>query len=638
MGADLRPAKAKETTPITGATQRVRQVRLRTSGASVQHLTGGALLVRADEALGAYPKVLTDRLTHWAKVAPDRICAAKREAGGGWRRLTYAQVLAAVRSIGQALLDRGLSADRPVVILSENDLEHLLLMLAGQHVGIPTAHLSPVYSLVSKDFTQLRHLLNLLTPGLIFASSGQRYRRAIEAVVYEELELVVTSAPDSGQKATLFSELAATPATSSVEAAHEQIDTDDVAKILFTSGSTGMPKGVINTHRMLCSNQQQIAQVFCFLQDEPPVLVDWLPWNHTFGGNHNIGISLYNGGSYYIDDGKPGPEFIRESVHNLREIATTAYFNVPKGYEDLLPHLRADRRFRETFFSRLRLLFYAAAGLSQPVWNAYRELALEACGERVIMVTGLGATETAPMAIQTTWETDQAGIIGIPIPGVEAKLVKQGDKLEMRVRGPNITPGYWRQPQLTQQAFDEEGFYKLGDAVRFLDPNDVNKGFVFDGRLSEDFKLATGTRVSVGPLRARILSYFAPFVRDVVIAGYDRDDVGMLIFADLDACRAICPDLSSGIPAGEILNHAAVRTRFQTLLEGFAAESTGSSRRVVRAILLEEPPSLDGGEVTDKGSLNQRKVLERRAALVEELYAPKSSLRIFRIHGASPGP
>jgi feruloyl-CoA synthase len=295
MGADRHPVKAKESTPITGATQRVRQVRLRTSGASVLHLSGGALLVRADEALGPYPKVLTDRLTHWAKVAPDRICAAKREAGGEWRRQTYAQALAAARSIGQALLDRGLSADHPVVILSENDLEHLLLMLAGQHVGIPTAHLSPVYSLVSKDFTQLRHLLNLLTPGLIFASSGRRYRRAIEAVVNEELELVVTGAPPGGRKATLFNELAATTATSSVEAAHEQIDTDDVAKILFTSGSTGMPKGVINTHRMLCSNQQQIAQVFCFLQDEPPVLVDWLPWNHTFGGNHNIGISLYNG-------------------------------------------------------------------------------------------------------------------------------------------------------------------------------------------------------------------------------------------------------------------------------------------------------------------------------------------------------
>jgi feruloyl-CoA synthase len=633
MGADLQPG-AKHTSSVAAKTQRVRQVRLRSSGASIQRLTRGASMLRADEALGTYPKVLTDRLIHWAKVAPDRICTAKRQSDGGWRQLTYAQVMAAVRSVGQALLDRGLSGDRPVAILSENDLEHLLLMLAGQHVGIPTAHLSPVYSLVSKDFVQLRHLLNLLTPGLVFVSNGERYRRAIEAVVSEELELVVTSGAPSGRHVTLFTQLAARTATSAVDAAHERIGPDDVAKILFTSGSTGTPKGVINTHRMLCSNQQQIAQVFCFLQDEPPILVDWLPWNHTFGGNHNIGISLYNGGTFYIDDGRPGAESILETVRNLKEIAPTAYFNVPKGYEDLLRHLRADRHLRETFFSRLRLLFYAAAGLSQPVWNAYRELAQETCGERVIMVTGLGATETAPMAIQTTWETDQAGVIGIPIPGVEAKLVPRGAKLEVRVRGPNITPGYWRRPELTQQAFDDEGFYKLGDAVRFLDPKDVNKGLVFDGRLSEDFKLATGTWVSVGSLRARVLSSFAPFVRDVVVTGHDRDEVGMLIFADLDACRSICSDLSPRASAAEVLRHSAVRARFHSLLEGFAAESTGSSRIATRAILLEEPPSLDDGEVTDKGSLNQGKVLERRAGLVEELYSSESSPRILRIKKA----
>ena len=283
-----------------------------------------------------------------------------------------------------------------------------------------------------------------------------------------------------------------------------------MAKFLLTSGSTAMPKAVINTHRMITSNQQMIAQVFGFLQEEPPVLVDWLPWNHTFGGNHNIGIAIYNGGTLYIDDGKPGPEGMHETVRNLREIATTAYFNVPKGYEELLPALRADRELRETFFSKVRLLFYAGAGLSQPVWDAYRELAVETCGERVIMATGLGATETAPMAVQTTWETDRAGIIGLPIPGVEAKLVPEGRKLEMRVRGPNVTPGYWRQPELTAKSFDEEGFFRMGDAVRFLDEHDVSKGMVFDGRLAEDFKLSSGTWVSVGPLRARILgSFFA---------------------------------------------------------------------------------------------------------------------------------
>ena len=608
----------------------MRPVRLRTSGASIEHRADGTVLVRSDEPLGAYPKALTDRLMHWAEVSPDTVCVAKRQgASGEWKRLTYAEVLDAVRRIGQALLNRGLFVERPAVILSENDLEHFLLMLAGQHVGIPTAHISPVYSLVSQDFTQLGHIFEKLTPGIVFASSGERYGRAIEAVVSERTELVMTRDPLAGRESTMFAELAATEPTSAVEAAHKQIDPDKPAKFLFTSGSTGMPKGVINTHRMICCNLQQIAQVFCFLEDEPPVLVDWLPWNHTFGGNHNTGIALYNGGTFYIDDGKPGPGLIGETVRNLREISTTVYFNVPKGYEDLLPFLRSDRQIRETFFKRLRLLFYAGAGLSQHVWDAYREMAVETCGERVMMVTGLGATETAPMAIQTTWDTEQAGVIGIPIPGVEVKLAPQADKLEARVRGPNITPGYWRQPEQTQKAFDEEGFYKFGDAVRFVDSNDVNRGFLFDGRLSEDFKLSSGTWVSVGPLRGRIIGYFAPLIRDVVITGHDRDEVGMLIFADLDACGALCAGL--GVEAEEILRHKDVRLRFQQLLEKFAAESRGSSRRVTRAALLEEPPSLDGGEMTDKGTLNQGKVLERRAKLVNELYSSELSPVILRI-------
>jgi len=612
---------------------RVRQVRLRSSGANLETRPDGALLIRSEEELGPYPKVLTDRLVHWARVAPQRICIAKREAGGEWRQLTYSQVLSTVRSIGQALLARRLSPERPVAILSENDLEHFLLMLAGQHVGIPTAHLSPVYSLISRDFAQLRHTLKLLTPGLVFVSDGDRYRRAIETVISEDVELVAARSPLQSRNTTLFADLTATAATPAVDAAHERIAADDVAKFLFTSGSTGLPKAVINTYRMICCNQQMIAQIFCFLQEEPPVILDWLPWNHTFGGNHNIGISVYNGGTFYIDEGKPGKDFIGETVRNLREISPTVFFNVPKGYDDLLPALRGDREVRESFFRRLRLLFYAGAGLSQPVWDAYRQLGLETCGQRIMMVTGLGSTETSPMAIQTTWETDRAGVIGIPIPGVEAKLVPQGDKLEARVRGPNITPGYWRQPELNQKAFDEEGFYKFGDAVRFVDPSDVNKGFLFDGRLTEDFKLGTGTWVSVGPLRVKILNHFAPFVRDAVITGHDREEVGMLIFADVEACCCLCGDLSVAAAPGEIFAHAAVRARLQELLEKFSVQSTGSSNRVTRAIVLGEPPSLDAGEITDKGSLNQRAILERRAALVEELYSSAESSRVLRIKG-----
>jgi len=613
----------------------VRAVRLRKSGAVAEHRPDGTILVRAEEPLGAYPKTLTDRIAHWAASAPERICVAKRKTNGEWRSLTYAQVYDAVRSIAQALVDRGLSAEKPVAILSENDIEHLLLMLAGQHAGIPTAHISPVYSLVSRDLAQLRHCLNLLTPGLVFVSTGEKYLRAIEVAVNDEMELVVAGEPPEFRNAKRFAELLETKPRNSVEAAHERIEPDSPAKFLFTSGSTGMPKAVINTHRMICCNQQMIAQVFGFLQDEPPVLVDWLPWNHTFGGNHNIGIALYNGGSFYIDEGKPGPALIGETVRNLREIAPTVYFNVPKGYQDLLPALRNDRALRDKFFSRLKLLFYAGAGLSQPVWDAYRELGEETCGERVVMVTGLGSTETAPMAIQTTWETERSGTIGIPIPGVEAKLVPQGGKLEARVRGPNITPGYWRQPELAKKAFDEEGFYRFGDAVRFVDAADVNKGFVFDGRFSEDFKLATGTWVSVGPLRARILSFFAPYARDVVITGHDRDDVGMMIFADVDACCALCPEMKHGAAtAPEVLRHEVVQRKFRNLLNAFAAESTGSSNRVSRAILLEEQPSLDAREITDKGSLNQRAVLEHRAPLVEKLYSAQGADLIFRLEDA----
>ena len=612
-------------------TGRVRFARMRTSGATVERRADGEILIRPEEALEPYPRVLTDRVAHWAEVAPERAAAAKRDGHSEWRRLTYGQLYAAVRSLAQALLDRGLSAERPVAILSENDLEHLVMMLAGQHAGIPTAAISPVYSLVSADLAKLRHSLALLTPGMVFAASGERFARAIETVVPAETEVVVTHSPVEGRRCTALAELLATRPTGAVDDAHARIDPDSPAKFLFTSGSTDKPKAVINTHRMLCSNQQMICQVFRFLEDEPPVLVDWMPWNHTFGGNHDIGVTLYNGGTFYIDDGKAGTPSFAESIRNLREISTTVYFGVPRAYEDLLIPLRTDEKLRHTFFARLKLLFYAAAGMSQPLWDAYRALAEEACGERIIMATGLGATETAPMAVQCTWETDHAGIIGIPVPGVELKLAPRENKLEACVRGPSITPGYWRQPELTARAFDADGFYKFGDAIKFVDATDVNRGFLFDGRFAEDFKMSSGTWVSVGPLRARIMAHFAPLIRDVVVAGHDRDELTMMIFANLDRCRALCPSLGPGCPPEEVLRHAEVRGRFRSLLRGFALTATGSSNRVVRALLLEEPPSVDAGEITDKGSINQRIVLDRRAHLVESLYCAEPGPEILRL-------
>jgi feruloyl-CoA synthase len=473
--------------------------------------------------------------------------------------------------------------------------------------------------------------MKILTPGIVFVSNGLRYRRALESVVDPRIEIVFAEAPLPDRKAIPFDSLASTTATSAVDAAHAAIARDDIAKFLFSSGSTGLPKAVINTHRMLCSNQQMILQGFRFMGEEPPVVVDWMPWNHTAGGNHNTGMTVYNGGTLYIDDGKPTAEGIAATVDNLREIAPTVYFNVPRGYEELLAHFRNDARLRENFFSRVKFMFYAGAGLSQSVWDGYKTMMDETCGERILMATGLGATETSPMALQCTWDCDQSGFIGIPMPGVETKLVPSGTKIEIRVKGPNVTPGYWKEPESTANAFDEEGYFKFGDAVRFVDPTDVNKGFIFDGRLAEDFKLASGTWVSVGPLRNRVMQWFAPYVRDAVIASPDRNFLSMLVVPNLEACRLLAIKLPPNAAPAEVLRHESVTKKFTALLETFAAQATGNSNRVLRAILLDEPPSLDAGEITDKASLNQRAILDRRAALVDEMYAPRPSPRVLCI-------
>jgi feruloyl-CoA synthase len=599
----------------------VRKINLGPRRALLDRAAGGDLLLRSPQPLGPYPARLTDRLVEWARAAPERIFLAKRDPAEAWRTVTYAQALDLVRRIGQGLLDRGLSADRPIVILSGNDLEHALLGLAALHVGVLYAPISPAYSMVATDYAKLRHAVGLMSPGLVFAANGERFAAALEAVLPAEAELVVTEAPPKGRAATLFAALMATAPSEAVERAHAAIGPDGAAKILFTSGSTGMPKGVINTQRMLSSNQQMLIEAMPVIGEAPPVIVDWLPWHHTFGGNHNVGLVLYNGGSLYIDDGKPMPGLIEPSVKNLREIAPTLYFNVPKGFEALIPYLRREPALREKFFSRLAMLFYAAAGLPQHIWDALDELAVEACGERILMITGLGATETAPFAICANWEGARSGMIGLPVPGQELKLTPVGDKLEARVRGPNVTPGYWRNREATAAAFDAEGWYCMGDAVRFVDPADPQKGLMFDGRLAEDFKLSTGTWVSVGPLKARLIRHCAPLVLDLVLAAPDRDEVTALIVADIAACRAACHGLPPEASERELLQSPALRARFQALLEAFAAEAGGGASRIARAVILEEPPSMLANELTDKGSLNARAVLAHRAALVEALYA-----------------
>jgi len=595
-----------------------RRVRLGPPDIELTDGPDGVIYVRSPHALEPYPETMTIPLDRWAREKPDGTFLAERAPDLTWRRLTWNDAREQGRRIGQALACRRLSAERPIAVISGNDIEHALLGLGAMYAGIPYAPISPAYSLMSSDFEKLGYIFDLLTPGMVFASSGEKYGRAIRAVLPEGAGLVVTREPPRG--ATLFSELLGHEPGPELERAAAGVTPDTIVKFLFTSGSTGMPKAVINTQRMWTSNSEMARMHLAFVRDEPPVIIDWLPWNHTFGGNADVGLVLYTGGTLYIDHGKPAPGLFGISIENLRDVAPTIYLNVPKGFESLIPYLRNDAELREHFFSRLKLLFYAGAGLSQHVWDELTDLAMETCGERVLMLTGLGSTETAPHALFSNVSADRPGLIGGPAPGVELKLVPYMGKLEARLRGPNITPGYWRQDDLTREAFDEEGFYRLGDALRFADENDPQKGFVFDGRIAEDFKLATGTWVSVGPLRGRLLAHCAPYVRDVVIAGHDRDYVGILILPDLAACRQACPGEQGS--DGDFLGGAALRALFQKLLDTFSAQATGSSSRVGTAIILEKPPSIDANEVTDKGSLNQRAILDNRRDLVEELYSP----------------
>jgi feruloyl-CoA synthase len=565
--------------------RRTRSVRLASQSVAAER-RAGCLYLRSPDALPAYPRKLTERLEHWAEQAPDRVFLAQRAANGAWLQLTYAQARSRARRVAQALIDRRLSVERPVAVLSGNDIEHALIQLGALYAGVPYAPVSPAYSLLSKDFAQLKHVMRLLTPGLVYASD----RAAFQAAARASLSGVEVLHREE------FHDLEKLEPTRAVDEAHERVGPDTIAKLLFTSGSTGQPKGVINTQRMWCSNQAMIRYMFAFFADEPPVIVDWAPWHHTAAGNHDFGLVLYNGGSYYIDEGKPLPGAIETTVRNLREIAPTWYFNVPKGYEALLPFLKQDLDLRKNFFSRLKLLWFAGAGLAQHVFDEMKALAYDTCGEEILFLTGLGSTETAPFAMGRMWETSDVTNMGLPPPQVEIKLVPVQDKFEARVKGPSITPGYWRAPELTAQAFDEEGFYRLGDTFVLADQGRPQDGLLFRGRLAEDFKLATGTWVHVGPLRARFIAHFAPWVRDVVIAGEGRDELAALVFPAME------------IPERE----------FREKLRAF--EGSGSSNRIARAIVLKEPPSLDAGEVTDKGTINQKAVLKNRARIVDELY------------------
>jgi feruloyl-CoA synthase len=584
----------------------------------------GERYLRADQDLLPYPERLADRLCHWAETAPDRTFMARRvkQADGSlgdWRHVTYAEAWRSARAIAQALIDRGLGVERPVVILSENDLEHAQLALGCLVAGVPYVPTSPPYSLISTDYSKLKHVLATTTPGLVFAADGARYGKAIAATVGGDVEVVLTQGTLDGRKTTSFSQLVATPATPAVDAAMQATGPDTIVKFLFTSGSTKLPKAVINTNRMWCANQAQMAQSMPVLAQEPLVLVDWLPWNHTFGGNHNFGMVVYHGGTLYIDDGKPTPALMHETLRNLREIAPTVYFNVPTGFEAIALAMKTDDALRSKLLSRVKMFFYAGAALAQPVWDSLYESQEREVGERIVMSTGLGMTESGPFAIFVTNPNVRAGDLGVPTPGMELKLVDIDGKTEVRYKGPNITPGYWRAPAETAEAFDEEGFFKTGDAVKWIDETDIHLGLKFDGRIAEDFKLATGTFVSVGPLRAKIIAAGAPYIQDVVLTGINLKEVGAMVFPT-PAVRALS-GLPADAPLADVLNSPAVVAKFQQIVDTLAQGATGSANRIARLCLLSEPPTIDRGEITDKGSINQRAVLTHRADTVEALHA-----------------
>ncbi len=587
---------------------------------SVERRDAGVVIVRSAQRLAPYSRCVGEWLLHWARETPQACFLAERCAGG-WRELSYGEALLQVRQVGSTLLQRGLSAQRPVVVLSDNGIDHAVLSLAAQHVGVAVAPVSPAYSLMSSDHAKLRGIMELLQPGLVYVADGVRFAAALAALDLKGVELVCSANPPAGVTATGFASLLGTLDAGAVERAFAAVGPDTIAKFLLTSGSTGEPKAVINTQRMLCANQQAIAQLWPFLATTPPVVVDWLPWNHTFGANHNFNLVLRNGGTLYIDDGKPMPVLVEKTVANLREIAPTIYFNVPRGFDMLLPALEQDQALRRQFFSRLQMIFYAAAALPQSLWQRLEKLSIQERGERVVMVSAWGSTETAPMVTTVHFPIERAGVIGLPAPGSEIKMVPAANKMELRVRGPNVTPGYWKRDDLTRGAFDEEGFYMIGDAGRFADPDAPVKGLVFDGRIAEDFKQMSGTWVHTGNLRVSALSELAPVAQDIVVTGHDLEEIGFLIFPNVAACRALCPDLDAQVSLAQLLADERVLACVRAGLQRLAAKGGGASTFATRALLMQEAASIDAGEITDKGYINQRAVRTRRADLVQRLYS-----------------
>ncbi len=592
---------------------------------AVERRPDGAVVLKSRIPLQPYERHIPASLVKWAREAPDRIWLAQRAgAERQWRKLSYGEAKRTVDALTQALLNLKLKPGSPVAILSGNSIEHALMTQAAMQARFPAAPVSPAYSLMSHDHVKLKYLFDLIKPAVVMVQDGVAFEKALKAIDLNGVTVIHVARPCDGIKSIAFAELAATPVTSAVEKSIAEITPDTVGKLLFTSGSTGMPKAVINTQAMMCANAAMMMQVRPRDANAPQATyLDWMPWNHTMGGNALFNPVLIEGGTLYIDDGRPMPGLIDETLRNLREISPTYYANVPAGYAALAAAMENDDALCRSFFKNLGMMAYGGARLPDDLYERMQALAVRTTGERIVFYTGWGSTETAPTATGTYWDTERVGLIGLPFPGVELKMVPVGSKFELRLRGVNVTPGYFGRPDLTKAAFDDEGFYCIGDAGVFVDPADPVQGIIFAGRVVEDFKLTTGTFVHVGSLRTDAIAAATPVIQDALVAGQDRPFVGLLAWPNLHACRQMIgnPDASYE----DVVGHPEVLACLKRGLEAHNKATEGaSSMRIARAMLMIEPASIDGNELTDKGYINQRAGLERRAALVDRLYVDPS--------------
>jgi feruloyl-CoA synthase len=591
---------------------------------AVERRPDGVVVLKSRIPLKPYEKHIPASLAKWAKETPERIWLAQRAGPERqWRRLSYGEAKRTVDSLTQGILNLRLEPGRPVAILSGNSIEHALMTQATMQARFPAAPVSPAYSLMSNDHLKLKYLFDLIKPAVVMVQDGPTFEKALKALDLTGVTVIHVARPCEGIKSIAFADLAATPVARDVEGSIAEITPDTVGKLLFTSGSTGMPKAVINTQGMMCANAAMMMQARPRNADGPQATyLDWMPWNHTMGGNALFNPVLTEGGTLYIDDGRPMPGMIDETLRNLREVSPTYYANVPAGYAALAAAMEKDDALCRSFFKNLGLMAYGGARLPDDLYERMQALAVRATGERIVFYTGWGSTETGPTSTGTYWDTERVGLIGLPFPGVELKMVPVGSKYELRLRGVNVTPGYFGRPDLTKAAFDEEGFYCIGDAGVFVDPEDPVQGIIFAGRVVEDFKLTTGTFVHVGSLRTDAIAAATPVVQDALVTGQDRPFVGLLAWPNLHACRQIVGDLDASYE--DVVKHPEVLACLKRGLQAHNQWAEGaSSMRIARAMLMIEPASIDGNELTDKGYINQRAGLERRAALVERLYADR---------------